>query len=402
MKNLPREEGKERGFILITTYLIIFVLTVFSAALFWRHMTFMNSVERNKNRIVAFNMAEAGLDQTIARLQDTTNFPNYPGTNGDVMLNSASADGGYNVVVCPPACTGLVQPGGDVRLVRAVGFAPTSTAGDRAQESRIIQSYVNLVSTGLFQNAVFAKSQIVMSGNASTDAFDSAVADYGIAPTIVDGDIRTNGTSAGAITLSGNNVRINGDAMIGPGGNVDTAIVGGSLDEKILGQKTTAPETIDYVAKTTDVVYTNLILDAEDPTPIAGGTYRLQSLDLTGKESLVPTGAVTLYVDGPVKLTGQSIATVNNRPRNLVIYVTTNANVSISGDGDFYGAIYAPLSEISNTGKGAVYGSVIGDSYKQSGNGAVHFDVDMRRVEGGPTQTVQVWSWQEENPTVSA
>jgi hypothetical protein len=240
-----------------------------------------------------------------------------------------------------------------------------------------------------------------MSGNATTDAYDSAESAYSSAVSQIDGDIGTNATGIGAIDLNGNNVRVKGDAIIGPGGNVETAITGNNLATKILGTKSVQTQRLDYEAKTTDISYTTITLNQKTPTALSAGTYRLHSLTITGKESLAPTGPTVLYVDGPVSIAGQGIATASNRPRNLIIYVTTSDTVSLSGQGDFYGGIYAPLSHIQNTGQGALYGAAIGNTYSQSGNGAVHFDQDLKRISGGPSQTIQIQSWQEQNPTVT-
>jgi Tfp pilus assembly protein PilX len=396
------QQGQERGFILITTYLVIFVMATICGALFWRHMAYANAVARNTNRLVAFNMAEAGLDQAMVAIANPDTGPTYAGSNGYVSMDAANVRGGYNVTVCPPSCDGVeeaINPG--YRLVRSTGETPDGNPASSGYESRTVHAYVGTRPSSLFQFAIFSNGNITMSGNATTDAYDSAESAYSSAVSQIDGDIGTNATGIGAIDLNGNNVRVKGDAIIGPGGNVETAITGNNLATKILGTKSVQTQRLDYEAKTTDISYTTITLNQKTPTALSAGTYRLHSLTITGKESLAPTGPTVLYVDGPVSIAGQGIATASNRPRNLIIYVTTSDTVSLSGQGDFYGGIYAPLSHIQNTGQGALYGAAIGNTYSQSGNGAVHFDQDLKRISGGPSQTIQIQSWQEQNPTVT-
>ncbi len=100
------------------------------------------------------------------------------------------------------------------------------------------------------------------------------------------------------------------------------------------------------------------------------------------------TGAVKIYVTGSISISGNGVSTAGNLPPNLLIYGTrdpTSTNpacvgsncctsVSISGNGNFYGAVYAPAATISQSGNGAVYGSLTGNTINISGNGGFHYD----------------------------
>ena len=59
--NQPRRE-KSKGFVLVTSYFFITAMTMLSLAFMTRGHVFVNSAERNANRMTAFNMAEAGAD----------------------------------------------------------------------------------------------------------------------------------------------------------------------------------------------------------------------------------------------------------------------------------------------------------------------------------------------------
>jgi hypothetical protein len=48
--------------------------------------------------------------------------------------------------------------------------------------------------------------------------------------------------------------------------------------------------------------------------------------------------------------------------------------VTISGSSDLYAEVYAPQSDVTISGRGGFFGSVIGSTLTLSGSGGVHFD----------------------------
>jgi len=117
-------------------------------------------------------------------------------------------------------------------------------------------------------------------------------------------------------------------------------------------------------------------------TTLNEGTYWFSSLSITGNGQLVINGAVKIYVTGNIDVGGNGVATANNLPTNLLLYGTVDPNnsankctsVSIHGNGDLYGAVYAPEADIQTSGNAAVYGSLTGKSVKINGNGGFHYD----------------------------
>ena len=108
------------------------------------------------------------------------------------------------------------------------------------------------------------------------------------------------------------------------------------------------------------------------------------------------TGEATIYVSGDVNISGNGIGTASNLPPNLIINVEGAHNVSVSGDGDFYGKIYAPESSISVSGNGDLYGALIGDTFSDEinslfnklGNDTDYLLVDMPFKPGVATGTL--------------
>ena len=54
---MPNQEG-EKGFILMTSYLLLCVLAVYSIGIMMQGHSFLQSAERNHKKMIAFNAAE--------------------------------------------------------------------------------------------------------------------------------------------------------------------------------------------------------------------------------------------------------------------------------------------------------------------------------------------------------
>ena len=389
MTDLIEEDNgsQKRGFMLVTSCLVIMVLGIIGAALFMRHTAFMNAVTRNANQIVAFNVAEAGLDQAITSLRNQIGTgQTYSGSGGFVTMNVGNAQGRYQTVVCPPTCSyssgsgtvTLTQPtSADVYLVESVGQATDGRDITSVHEERTVRAYITKQYDPLFKYAVFSDGAIKMTGNATTDAYDSSLGSYTSQPMQVDGDIRTNSTSAGAIELSGNNVKINGDVTIGEGGNINLAITGDSgSTSKVAGQKIVASSNITYPVISYDPTATYQTLPASGNL---SGSYLTNTLTLDKDSNYVVTGKTIIYTTG-VSISGKGTLNMNDNsvPGNLLIYVSGNdVQIDLTGQGKLSAAIYAPSATVQNKGQGEVYGSIIAAEYQQTGNAALHFDKNL-------------------------
>ena len=79
-------------------------------------------------------------------------------------------------------------------------------------------------------------------------------------------------------------------------------------------------------------------------------------------------------------------------------------SVAITGNGNFYGAVYAPQASISVSGNGGVYGALTGASVTVNGNGGLHYDEALGNLGRYVTTTVTTtytttgftrYSWRE-------
>lgn len=385
-----RRKGAQRGFILMTSYFLLSVVSIFSLALFSRSTSFFQATERNQNKIIAFNMAEAAVDLAIARLQQD---PTYPGSDGYVSLATPQVQGGYELAITTP------PDNPNVREITATGFAPGNDVSLRGYETRTIVTYVQLDGSHPFDFAIFAKEDIHMSGNAVVDSYDSRNGPYDPLNAGQNGDIGTNSLDDDDVKLSGN-VTVKGDAVVGPGGDPNE-VISISGNSQITGTQSAATSERGYPTETTTLPSLgDLSVSGNSTYTLPGGTYHFDSIKVTGNAQIQALGPVVIYVSGSVELAGNGIATQGNLPPNMLIYVTNGSDVKISGNANYYGGIYAPDSEVKNTGNGQIFGAIVAEDYHQTGNGKVHFDEAMKEVGGSTGQGISVLSWRETNTTL--
>lgn len=372
--------------LLISSFFLLSVIGTFSLALFLKSTALYNAIERTENRIRAFHLAESGVDRAIFQLRTD---PNYIG-QGYTALGSI---GGYDIQVTTP---GPVE-NPTVRLITATGHSPSNLVTAHAYGRRQVLTYVTLGSQSPFAFSVFSNSSIQMSGNAGTDSYNSSDGLYNAAHPGTNGDVGSNTTSAHFIALSGN-THINGDVTVGPGGNPSSVIVS-SGNAVIEGSQSAASQirTLNPVVIPSTLNNLGVLsVSGNNTVTLAGGTYWYSSISITGNGKVNFTGAATVYVSGNVSIAGNGFETAQNLPPNLTVNVQGTHNVSVSGNGAFYGAIYAPNSGLSISGNGGIFGAVVGESIQHSGNGKIHYDEALNSSSSPHSgSSVQMRSWQE-------
>ncbi|MGI6241718.1 MAG: DUF7305 domain-containing protein [Candidatus Omnitrophota bacterium] len=388
MKTHPFSQiGNQRGFVLTAVYLILALATVFSVAYFSRCVAFVQANERNIHKTVAFNMAESGIDWAISQLASNTE---YTGTSAYVPLDTNYMKGGFTVSVTKD------DSDPKIRIIQANGFAPSNDPTQRGYQTSSLLAYVRSGSSSAFRTGIFATDSIQMSGNARTDSYDSRNGAYGGSNVAYNGSIETNTTGSKKVTLSGN-VMIQGSVTVGPTES-PSSVVSTSHNAVITGGISSNPAPVIFSDAVAPVSADGeLKLSGNTTYYLMPGTYHFTSMSITGNAKLVPTGPVSIYVDGTIQIAGNGIATSDNRPPNFLLYATGNSSVSFSGNASFYGAVYAPNSTVSVSGNGTCYGAIIAKDYKNTGNGRIHFDEALKEIQGASSGEMTIRAWQEKN-----
>jgi len=432
-----RDRTGERGSIIVI-YSAVAGLVVLGAAVAGSAFSEYRLAQRTFHQTTAFYLAEAGVDQALVQLR--TNH-NYAGV-GYVAVTDAAGQpvGGYDITVD--------DVGHNQRRITAIGYYPDH----QSQSAWYTQNTVVATATvpnPPFIDAVFANTSVQLTGNSLVDSYDSSKGPYPAAGQSNNnsqggqtgqhegqhedhdsstkssqtagskGDVGTNATGSGAITITGHTT-VKGNAWAGPGADPSTAILLTGEHATVSGSKLPldAPRVLDPVT-IPSALTANGDLTAKDVTSttttttvnkkgkktvvtkttttgqavtLGSGTYYYHNVSIEGQSKIVCTGPVTLYVDGAVSIGGGGIATSSNLPPNLLIYVAGSGNVKFTGNGAFYGAVYAPQSTVKVSGNGETYGSLVGQTAQISGNGGVHYDESLNTIGNSATVRFNLWS----------
>ncbi len=297
----------------------------------------------------------------------------------------------------------------------------------------------------LFTKGLVAKGQIDMNGNnILTDSFDSLDSNhntngrYDPNKRKDNGDVATNSGLIDSLNIGNANIfgRIatgpNGSHRIGNNGAVGT----------IAWQESNSGLQPGYHQDDMNVEFP----DVQEPfsggafTPggetiggvtykyvLANGNYELGSLSMSADDKMLVTGNATLYVPGDVSisgnayvqisagavlklyvagasasLTGNGVVNQAGNATNFYYYgLPGNTSLSISGNGEMIGVVYAPNANLSLSGGGNsdtdFSGASISKSAKMNGHFKFHYDEAL--AKHGPNRGFVVTSWDEMVPT---
>jgi hypothetical protein len=228
---------------------------------------------------------------------------------------------------------------------------------------------------------------ITTDGGITTDSFDSTRGPYGA------GSINPNGDlcSCQDIVLNGA-FEINGDVMHGRGyehiDHGNSGNVWGVIAEHVCGTIETEADfalaelnndnaSIGLTANGNDPFKSDtgwdLHLTSDDSITLTGGTYFFDSVRLAGQATIRVTGPSVIYVNGNADFTGGGIVNVTADPANLLIY-SAGSTMDVKGEAGFYGAIFAPDTDVKVTGTSDYFGTLVSATLKISGDTDIHVD----------------------------
>jgi len=430
--------NNQKGSILAITIALVLIFALFGLSAIYVSGLQNEAMVKQIASTEAFWLAEGGLNKGIWELNNGSGswygWDSIGGGNYTTSSPSNLSDDGYYDIR-------VNSVGGTNPTVLAYGYTPvdgTPSKDGNNLAKRVVKAtlYKNSFNFGILGN-----KSITTGGNIITDSYNSSSGVYcpgGAANCTTNvgnnGDIMSNGDIS-----VGSNSYIDGDIIVGPGGEfndypIDNItqelkeswdITNGTISEneyKIpLPDVTVPPELLGSGANTT-----------YNGTTITSGDYRLPSLKVTKSGSLEIQGPARIYltgerdneeytldVTGSVYITGNNVKIyadelvkisgsgniVNNStiPSNFLLFCTgTNvtsaelptAEVSMDGGGDFYGAIYAPKGDIKIGGGSEIYGSIIGQDLKFNGDANIHYDEALTNTTYGD-ENYSVQSWQE-------
>ncbi len=394
----------KKGIAFIMTLIVIVTLALLSAAILVRTVTENRNTQTYINKKLAFWLGEAGVQRTLWELNSGA-WSGWSGQGNDKSIQASWASAGdYDVTVLNYQSA---SP-----QVTAIGYYPSKTDAQRIEHS---VTAVLGKSGSLFNYAAFGGASLSISGQGYTNSYNSSLGLYGQnGNQNTEGDVGTNGD----ITATGQ-AHVYGDASTGASGTFsDASKVSGAIEHSnnVVLPQVSVPASLQSLStggginstitlNSGDYKYSYINLSSKKTVTFVGPVNLYltgsTSLSVSGQGEIVvsssSTGPVNIYFDGDVDLSGQGITNNTNLPKNLILYGTntTSQEVKITGQGNFYGAIYAPVAEMQLTGQGALYGAFVGNEVMMSGQGGVHYDEKLAE-EAAAASVYVVKSWKDD------
>ena len=426
--------SRGHGSALIATLMVSGVIGIMLAS----YLKLVSSQNRATVRSQAWNgsiaILEAGIEEALTHLHHAGASSSNWETDGWWAWENShykwrSLNGHYAFV----AISNSSPP-----VIYATGYSPVAL-----QSSYVHRTVrVDTRQDGMFVKGLVAKGQIDMNGNnIETDSFDSADPNfstgghYDPTKTKDNGDVATNSGLVNSVSVG--NADIKGTVSTGPGGSVSIGSNGvvGSAAWHAAGNSGAEP---GFVSDDMNVAFPDVSAPFSGGyfTPSSGnvggtnytyvlssGDYQLSSLSLNGTKKVLVTGDAVLYVTGNVSMSGNayiaidagaslnmyvagSSASLNGKgvinhtgnAQNFFYWgLNSNTSLSIGGNGEFSGVVYAPYADFSLSGGGSGDNDFIGASVTKTvtmnGHFKFHYDEELGRI--GPSRGFVVVAWNE-------
>jgi hypothetical protein len=231
-----------------------------------------------------------------------------------------------------------------------------------------------------FDYGAFGKLSVDFGGNSSVDSYNSAAGPYLLSRSNSGGNLGTNGTGKGAITVHGTASEVYGDLFYGAGGSESSVTIHGNPTVGTLAAQTTnldLPSVIvPSLGSNLGAVSSGALSPGNTYTTVSGnvavgaGTYVVDTLSAS---LTLTSGPVVIYVTTAFSAEVVNyIPSVPGTPGNLVFMIGPDVSTASLPGGSY--AIYAPDTELALHGNIEVYGAVVGESIKITGTPDLHYD----------------------------
>lgn len=362
--------------------------------------------------IKACSAADAGLEYAVQQINNTVLDGTWSPSVLPTVANSQlfDTDSTYSVTTQYNAADGYT--------VQSIGVSKNRT--------RTVTAALRL--KGLFDMAIQCRNNVILKNGTRIEAIDS---DISLNPDDTDQKaiIGTNSIEAGSIILN-NNVVVDGDVVVGVGGDVKTVIK--DLGAATLDRYSLTAEIDFPPVKSPDLTGpdTGIQIAKDEMTIGPGGDYpavgRFSDVKLKNGTILRVIGKCTLYVTGNVDM-GQSSEIIIDSAGNasLTIYLdgnwisdnnagvtnTTKSTtafqlygtggqgqiINLKAKGDLYGSVYAPNAVLTVDSGGNIYGAFVGDSFELKNSAGFFYDAALQDVtvnDEGVRYVISRWNEQ--------
>lgn len=408
---------RAKGFVLVTTLLIVVVLMVLIEPYVMRVATEYRLMSKMRDSYVALNVAEAGIEHAIWEIRyngrDFDGNYDVDGTGNQTwtLQNVAFSDpcgviGAYDVTVLLPINT-------TVNIITATSHVPNIASQKETKTVRATYNASQFAFTHAIAstyNSADGNPSINMQGSVSTDSYDSSLGPYNPETAGHEGSIISNGK----ISLGGN-VYVDGNANPGPGfdfpdtppppvnGTYDTlaapfevAPIEDELIQSVQAVNDNEDITIVKGANPAEPYTggTDLDLEAGATLILPSGTYYFSSIKTGSNSQIIVSGPSVIYVTGNIAIAGAGIINSTGLPRDLSIR-STGSDIKLTGTSDYCGTIYAPNATVKVSGTLNLYGAIVSGKSVDTGTAVIHYDINLLNTVSGPANGMML-SWIEQ------
>jgi Tfp pilus assembly protein PilX len=316
-------------------------------------------------------------------------------------------------------CQTMAQSANPVYMITSMAVSTNGTTR-KVMQAEVALPPAQPFPYGMFATGTACPAMTFSGGGNSdpaTDSYNSKTGTYGVAGNVSDsgGDVGANGgVSMSGHSMVGGAIGVPSLAAAPPdpcvGGDLTTSGTAGVYNPgnsypgnvpKVAGpyvfptppDPTPLPVASGPVPSTACVApatgtcavpgtYGAISLSGKNVLTLAPGVYNIYSLSLSGQSSITvnPPGAVVLNFPStsasPISISGQGIASATNVPNDMQINYGGTGAVKLSGNGASYAVVDAPNAQLTVSGNGDFFGRVVGNTISYSGNGKFHFDTN--------------------------
>jgi len=409
MKKKVKIPIQQSGSILILVLLIVLISFIIGTGLLalgtQSRITSINQVQD----ITARSAADAGMERAIQEINNAVISKSWSGSLEPIAAQVAlpNSEAEYSVKTVYDA---------------ADGYRIVSVGTDR-NRTRTLEATLRL--RGLFENAIQCRSGIILKSGTVVDTFDSSIS-LDPADCTEPAIIGTNSIDPDMIVLN-NGVNVNGDVVVGVGGDTSTVIkdLGGTYDDSY---SLSTPAEFPPVSPPSLIgPDTSIEVKTGEITIGPGGDYpaigRFSDISMKNSTTLRVIGDCTLYITGDVDM-GQSseiildetkgasltiyidgdwisdnnsgINNATQAPLNFKLYGTgpVGQQIDLKAKSEFYGVIYAPDADLTMFSGGDIYGSFVTNNFELKNPASFLYDVSLKTVSAtdeGARFVVERW-----------
>lgn len=379
MKKLLR--SKKRGSALALAVVAIMILLAMGVGLLSLGMNSRIYSIRTASGIIARCAADAGMTEALFEMNEKLKVKPW---NGSGL----------------PEATGVSLPNCDAVYSYTVTGNPGSgyiieSIGTSGQTVKTVTC--TLKPQGPFEFAVFGNEGVQLKNSAVVDWYNFDADDESL-------KVGTNSIASSAIILK-NSAMINGDAVVGLGGNPaivinnNGTITGDTHALTAINElpSIVVPEWLQSLPSSETIPN-----DTNDTTVTNSAKYN--SIQLNTGKTLIIDGDVSLYVIGEIILNnsaeiqidndaslvlylggdfeGKNSSTINNLTQDtkkLQIYCLDSCeNMLFKNSSDFYGVVYAPNADVIMYNSADMYGAIVAKSLDQRNSSNFNYDALLR------------------------